>query len=64
MPADEGILMHTVDGEYLLEIVSNDVSRSDYATILQFQEWAPDLLNACKIDDVKVTGGVAGDLGK
>lgn len=56
--------MHTVDGEYLLEIVSNDVSRSDYATILQFQEWAPDLLNACKIDDVKVTGGVAGDLGK
>lgn len=56
--------MHTADGECLLEIVSNDASRSDYATILQFKEWAPDLLNACKIDDVEVTGGVAGNLGK
>ena len=56
--------MDTADGECALEIVSNDPSRYDYATILEFTKWALHLVKTCKIGDVEVSGGVAGKLGR
>lgn len=52
------------DGACAIEVVSRDVSRSDFATLAQFRQWSRNMINACMIDDNEVRGGVAGNLGQ
>ena len=51
------------DGACAIEVVSADASRSDFASIAQFRQWSQSMINACKIDDNEVRGGVARDMG-
>ena len=56
--------MNTADGACALEIVSSDASRSDVASILQFIDWSRRIIDTCKIDDDRVKGGIAENLGQ
>lgn len=61
------LLMHVnpaADGACAIEVVSRDVSRSDFATLAQFRQWSRTMIIACMIDDNEVRGGIAGNLGQ